>query len=64
MRFIVECGTLEEAHEGLDAIKRLTAMPEHTRVGIRFTNENDWIVRETKTGYSSKATVFNIEEDT
>ena len=62
MRFIVECITLDQAHEGLDAIKKLAGMPEETRVGVRFTGESDWIVKETKTGYSSKATVFDITE--
>ena len=62
MRFIVECNTLEEAHEGLDAIKNLAAMPEEVKLGIRFKDANDWIVKETKTGYSSRVTVFDSSE--
>lgn len=62
MRFIVECDTIEEAHQGLDAIQKLTTMPDQDKIGISFVNEQDWIVRETKTGYSSKLTVFDFRE--
>ena len=55
MRFIIECDDPARIEDGVTAIKS-SIREGHDQCGYRFTDNSQWFVKKTKTGFSARCT--------